>query len=184
MRRLAALLFVPLALVGCGRVLEKLRARRDAGAADASVAVAAPDDAGVGSADDPDPLVGVGNPTALDDAGCPRAIHPGYCRRACRNLASRRATGHARRVWPSAAYAFGVCDQYDVFAERTPDAGGVVEYYDPKSGALVGAVDDRLKGCASFGVIPKCTPKLHWSDAGVGHRAGLGAPNAGPDVEE
>ena len=183
-RRWLALVFVPLVLVGCGRILEKLRARRDAGAA-----VATSDDGGldlhVGSNEDPDPLAGLGGLAALeDDAGCPRPIHPGYCRRRCRGLPERRANGHARRVWPSAAYAFGTCGTYEVFAERTPDGGGIVEYYDPKTNQLVGAVDDRLKACDSFGAIPKCTPKLHWSDAGVGHRGGLGAPNPGPDDEE
>jgi hypothetical protein len=83
-------------------------------------------------------------------------------------------------VWPSAGYAFGTCGPYEVFAERTPDAGGIVEYYDPDGGALVGAVDERVKPCGTFGVVPSCTPKLAWKESTLGQPA---LPNAPPDDE-
>ena len=117
------------------------------------------------------------------DAGaCPAAIHPGYCRGRCRGFAERRASGHARRVWPSAEYAFGKCGVYDVFAERTPDGGGVVEYYD-STGTLVGALDDRVQPCGTFGTIPSCAPALDWHDAGLGDR-GSGHPAVPSEDDE
>lgn len=177
-RRRWVVVLLPVLLLGCARIVSKLRGERDSG----SYEVVEPEDphtpprssdGGLAA------LLGFG-PTEEVDAGCPRDIHPGYCRRRCRGLGERRLSHHARRVWPSAGYAFGTCGPYEVFAERAPDAGGIVEYYDPDGGALVGAVDERVKPCGTFGVVPSCTPKLAWKESKLGLPA---LPNAPPDDE-
>lgn len=116
-------------------------------------------------------LLGVSDDDEAEDpdAGCPQPIHPGYCRRRCRSWGQRSASGHASRVYPSAAYAFGTCGGYDVFAEKGPDGGGITEYYDHATSELVGARDDR-QACGRYGTIPSCTPSLVWKDGGIGHR--------------
>lgn len=162
-------LLVPLLAFGCGKIFDKLRPHPDAGfvivtpsvvEAGAPVEEDASADADAGEEED-DEEVDAAAP-AVDASGpCPLAIHPGYCRSRCKSFSSRKAIGHAQRVYPSAAHAFGTCDTYDVFAEKQADGGGIVEFYD-KSGVLVGARDDRQKGCNTYGTIPKCTPALKW----------------------
>lgn len=104
---------------------------------------------------------------AQPDAGCPEALHPFYCRFRCKSFLERKSRAHADRVSPPADHAFGTCGGFNVFAENDTTGGGIVEYYDAKTSALVGAIDRRRKPCASFGVIPTCTAKLVWSDAGA-----------------
>jgi hypothetical protein len=101
------------------------------------------------------------------DAGCPQALHPFYCRFRCKDFIERKSAGHAERISPSAGHAFGTCGAFDVFAENDTKGGGIVEYYDAKTGVLVGAIDRRRTPCPSFGVIPSCTMKLAWADAGA-----------------
>jgi hypothetical protein len=184
--RWLAIVMAPLFLVGCARIISKLRGERDSGSFEA-IEDKDPDAApwtARGDGGSIRDLLGFG-PAVETDAGCPRDIHPGYCRRRCRGLTERQGFGHARRVYPSEAYAFGTCGGYQVFAERTPDAGGIVEYFDPDGGQLVGATDDRVKPCGRFGSIPSCTPKLVWRDAGFGQRSILKAvPSLSPDDEE
>lgn len=121
--------------------------------------------AGVGEDEEEEALL------AHDGGACPRPIHPDYCRGRCRDFGNRKAGKHARRVAHSERIAFGKCDTLDVFAEdeQAGDAGvqaGIVEYFDP-SGALVAAVDTRVKSCGQFGAVPKCTPQLTWEESRV-----------------
>ena len=97
---------------------------------------------------------------------CEPAIHScwpyGYCRFRCKTFTSRQATKHASRVIGSDRRGFGKCGSYDVFAEVNKSDGGVTEYFDPKTHALVGAVDTLAPGCSTYGQVPACTPSVTW----------------------
>ncbi len=111
--------------------------------------------------------------TVHPDAGCPQALHPFYCRSRCKSFFERKSTGHADRVFPSAGHAFGTCGAFDVFAENDTKGGGIVEYYDAKTSALVGAIDRRRTPCGSYGTIPSCTTKLAWPTSSASHESNL-----------
>jgi hypothetical protein len=108
--------------------------------------------------------------TASVDAGpCPRPIHGpqgvGYCRFRCRSWTDRQATKHARRVSSPAQAGFGKCGTNDVFAEVDHHDAGVTEFFDPKTGQLVGAIDTLTPGCSLYGEVPNCAPRVGWKPA-------------------
>jgi hypothetical protein len=151
--RALAFAFLGLNLLACDRLFHR-HTRADPGA-DASAGVTATE------------LEEEDEATTTDAGACPLPIHPAYCRRNCRSFASRQATKHARRISHSARAGLGTCGEYDVFAEdeELGDAGvgsGVVEYFDKKTGVIVGAVDTRSKPCGRFGTVPTCTPVIAW----------------------
>ena len=141
-----------------------------------------------------DPFVSVvpdaGTAAASVDASCPRPLHGGpgvgYCRFRCRSWADRQASKHARRVSHPSQVAFGKCGGDDVFAEVDHHDAGVTEFFDPKTGMAVGAIDTIAPGCPEYGDVPKCTPQLTWQPAPPIKGATLGSledddePNAPP----
>jgi hypothetical protein len=170
--RLAVLALVLAPALGCGKIMTFLKGGpHDAGPVpelvDEPIPAPPEGDAAVPNEELAKLLADPDDDDEDEDGGCPQPLVPGYCRRRCKTFGERKSTGHARRVWPSAAYAFGTCGRYDVFAELSPDGGGIVEYYE--DGALIGAKDDR-RACGRYGKIPACRPVLVWKDAGVGFR--------------
>jgi hypothetical protein len=169
---------------------------RDAGAAPATPEAAAPTpalEAGTASPDasvddDEEPFdAGLGDASASVplDASCSSPIHPSYCRRRCRGWFSRKSSMHARRIPNPARAGTGTCGGYNVFAEDTRPGGssvvsGILDFYDPKTDELVGALDTRIHGCQRFGVVPKCTPTITWGSSPSGKvNSSPNAPNLG-----
>jgi hypothetical protein len=97
-----------------------------------------------------------------DGGACPRPIFPGYCRRRCQSFGSRKVSMHARRIGSPSRAGIGTCGGFNVFAEDATTGGGVVEYYNATTDALVGAIDSRQPGCNRYGDIPSCKPVIAW----------------------
>lgn len=92
---------------------------------------------------------------------CPAPVHPDYCRHDCKRFTQRRSTRHASRVDDTEEGKLGTCGKYDVFTQHDVKTdASIVEYFDRESGELVGAVDPRRDGCATFGTVPECTIAL------------------------
>jgi hypothetical protein len=108
---------------------------------------------------------------APEDSVCPAPIHPDYCRRDCKRFSTRRRTRHAGRVPVTEEGRVGTCGKWLVFTQRDPtNDASIVEYFDPNSEELVGAVDPRRTDeCTTFGAVPECTIALRdlpwpWAD--------------------